>query len=157
MQPTTTDDRIRVLAPFDPAIDFDAVEPDAYRAYVDLGDIDAEKLPLHEDKTPVWFTVRPLSKRMLSVVRGFSGVAESSDDEEERHLASVSFLWYLLRLGLVGVEGMDWQHKPIKRRGVTMLPEAALDDLDEYQIGFLSRVIGRVSGLPFGRSADSGS
>ena len=153
----TVSDRLRLICPVDPAIDFDAVEPAALQAYADLEDLDADKLPLKDGADPIWFTVAPLSKRELDTARALSGIGGDNNDDEDRTLAAVSFCWYMVRFGLRAIDGREWPYRRTRRRGVMILPEAALDALSEHEVGFLARVIGSRSGLPFGRAAHSGS
>lgn len=146
---TRTTDTLRLLAPGDDAIHFDAFNekgedgkptPEAKRLqqilarYLSGEDLDARQLPLVQGAEPTWWTVRTLNARELAIA-GWDGSG------------NIGALAYdLLRLSLVEAEGFgDW--KPVREtyHGVQALTLESVSAIPEHVAQFLAQAVTKVS------------
>jgi len=136
----------------------------AFEAYCASDDLDVEKLTLVDGQTPTVFTIRGLTSRekdiavSLTIRRQVREEDGETTDPDDALLASAAYLGMCVRLGLQAVEGWEgWDYKRIKRYGVTMLPDEALDALDAQTLGFLGIAIHKLSTVPLEPEPPSGS
>lgn len=154
---------IRLLAPWDDAIDVDACR-ETYDRYVAAGagvaapveDLDASALALRPGVTPTWFTVRALSPREVRLARGIQGDPPDVADWGA-YLEWVGSVY--LRFGLVQVEGWDGWDKARREPYIGAQPwsRATMDALPRSVLQWLGYAVYKLSTLDVKKKALSGS
>jgi len=165
---------IRLVSPYDDAIDLEATPADVIAAYARCDDLDASQLSIKPGAEPTWFTVRALGPREVRAVSALIPWTDAPADVTDRSTGDVTdqsqptladLAWaheahtQYLRFGLVAVDGLEgWES--IKREtylGIPVWPVDAVAALHSESAMWLGSAVTRLSRLEKKTASRSGS
>lgn len=145
-KPVRVKDTVRILAIGDDAIDYEAWDKAAMRAYARCEDLDVSKIPLIDGASPVWIHIRGLGDHERAV-------ATSAAEGNAAHMART-----ITRHGIVRVEGIaDWDGDRRDYCGFQVLTSADLDLIPPEVHTHLAQAILSLSMLDAEKKSHSGS
>jgi hypothetical protein len=177
---------VRLISPWDEALDEDATGEARYLAYVSGDDLDVSTLTLRPGVEPTWFVVaafgveqdRKFSALLPELPAGQEGTCDHAEcahlreamrkkgrpqDAVDRcYRASGAWLAHAsivrVRLGLLAVEGWPgWTATRGQYIGTPCWPHEAVAAMPAPLVGFLGEAIRRLSTLPDEKKSASGS
>jgi len=168
MQTTRSDEPIRLVSPFDEAIDLVA-SGEAWQRYLDRSDLDPSKLVFVGE--PAWYSVTALSPRAMAKVAALQPPAPPYREEEldamtpaDREAAQRDIGAYVgecyairLRFALVAVESPTWSHARGRYMGVPCWSDDEVWSLGAGLVAWLGMVAFDLSQLDPSKKKPSGS
>jgi hypothetical protein len=154
------DEPIRLVSPWDEAVDRDATPDDAMSAYESADAPDVSTLVLRQGEEPTWLTVRALTAREMRVVRGLYGL-DGTAPKQDQVLGFTELMLQLVRFGLVGAEGWPGFDALKKERlhvgGLHVWPDILLDVMPSELAFWVGMVVWNISTVSEKKSIPSGS
>lgn len=148
--PTKAADELRLISPYDDAVDLEATGKEAFKEYLNGDCPNADTLVTTGE--PTVYTVRPLTKREFGLCRSLAEsiieTGETNDKGEalySRAYNRVEVAYQRLRWALTGIEGVELKRQRLYSANVLTL--ASVEGIDEDDALWLSRVVGGWSAL----------